>query len=69
MDLSGVTLDGRPLNPQAGADGSDGRISVLPTSQGGGVIVSPLSVTNDEVSVPVSPTRLAQALLLGGEAA
>jgi hypothetical protein len=70
LDLSGVTLDGRSLDSQPGADGTDGRVAVVPEAPGGGVMVAPLdSVSSDYSAVAVSPTRLAQAQVLSGEAA
>jgi hypothetical protein len=70
LDLSSVTLDDRSLESQPGADGSDGRIAVLPASQGGGLVVGSLdSVSSDDTELAVSPTRVAQAQLLSGEAA
>jgi hypothetical protein len=69
LDLSAVTLDGTTLDSRPGADGTDGSIAVQPAGWTPPIVVLSLDAGAYDTSVATSPTRAAQALLLGGAAA
>ena len=69
LDLSAVTLDGQNLDSRPGADGTDGDIAVLPAGSSPPTVVLSLDAGADDTTASISPTRAAQALLLGGTAA
>ena len=73
LDLSGVSLDGRSLNSVPGADGTDGRISVVPTLTAVPLVSMNIPAGNfsagaNDTMAAISPTRVAQASLLGDAA-
>jgi hypothetical protein len=68
LDLSAVPLDGRNLDSEPGAGGTDGRITVLPATVPPKVLLDVVTTGGDTLPA-TSPTRVAQALLLGGVAA
>ena len=69
LDLSAVTLDSRNLDSRPGADGTDGAVAVLPAGSSPPTVVLSLDEVAGDTTTSASPTRAAQALLLGGTAA